>query len=406
MNHGSVKNDKDTPIKAEAPLSTSSKLKEVMLLFLRLGMTAWGGPAVSVAMMHDEVVRRRKWMDDQRFLDILGATNLIPGPNATEVATHLGLSRAGWKGFFSAGLLFLIPGSIMALVLAWIYVNYGGLPQVSAVLYGIKPAVIAIIIQALVTLGKKACKDWLLLVVGVAALALYLVGVEEMILLFAGAAVILLWRGGKSIFRHRGLALLCLPAWLNLSFLRLSPFLNNAAATFSNTTLFLSSLKIGAVMFGTGYVLIAFAHSEFVSSLGWINNSQLIDAITVGQALPGPLSKSVTFIGYILGGIPSAIIATIGFFLPSFILVALLSKIVILARKSWWASAFIDGVNVSALGLMAGATVTIARTAVVDIFSILLTLASLFLVFKYKVSSHWIILGGGILGLAYKFVFG
>jgi chromate transporter len=246
--------------------STSSNLKEVVLLFLRLGMTAWGGPAVSLAMMHDEVVRRRKWMDDQRFLDILGATNLIPGPNATEVATHLGLIRAGWKGFLSAGILFLLPGSIMALILAWVYVNYGTLLQVTAILYGIKPVVIAIIIQALVILGKRACKNWLLLVVGVATLAFYLIGVEEMILLFAGAAVILLSRGGKNIFKRGDISLMSIPAWFNLSLLRLNPF-SNVISSFSNTTLFLTSLKIGSVMFGTGYVLIAFARSEFVTSL-------------------------------------------------------------------------------------------------------------------------------------------
>jgi chromate transporter len=389
----------------EPQQSNSSKFKEVALLFLRLGATAWGGPAVSVAMMHDEVVHRRKWIDDQRFLDIFGATNLIPGPNATEIATHLGLIRAGWKGFFSAGILFLIPGSIMALILAWIYVNYGGLPQVSALLYGIKPVVIAIIIQALITLGKRACSNWLLLAVGVATLALYFLGVNEMILLFAGAAIVLLTRGGRKLISKGAASLLCVPSLINLSLLRLNPFLSTIAS-FSNTTLFLSSLKIGSLMFGSGYVLIAFAKSEFVTNLGWISNAQLIDAIAIGQALPGPLSKSITFIGYLLGGVPSALIATIGFFLPSFILVALLSKIVVLIRKNWWAAAFIDGVNVTALGLMAGATISIARTAVVDIFSIFLTLASFLLIFKYKVSSHWIILGGGVLGIAYKFIIG
>ena len=385
--------------------SVSSRLKEVALLFFRLGMTAWGGPAVSVAMMHDEVVHRRKWIDDQRFLDILGATNLIPGPNATEVATHLGLIRAGWKGFFSAGILFLIPGSMMALFLAWAYVKYGSLPEVSAVLYGVKPVVIAVIIQALITLGRRACNSWLLLTVGLATLALYLFGVEEMILLFAGAAVILLVKGGRKLFRMGAASLLCIPFLFNLSLLRLSPLLNTITS-FSNATLFLTSLKIGSLMFGTGYVLIAFAKSEFITNLGWINNTQLIDAIAVGQALPGPLSKSITFIGYLMGGIPSAFIATVGFFLPSFILVALLSKIVILARNTWWAAAFIDGVNVASLGLMAGAMVIIARTAIVDIFSALLTLASLLLIFKYKVSSHWIILGGGLLGIIYKLVMG
>ena len=387
----------------EAQQSNSSKFKEVAFLFFRLGLTAWGGPAVSVAMMHDEVVNRRKWIDDQRFLDILSATNLIPGPNATEVATQLGLIRAGWKGFFSAGILFLIPGSVMALFLAWAYVKYGSLPEVSAILYGIKPAVIAVIIQALITLEKRACSNWFLLTVGVITLALYLLGVEEIILLFGGATVILLWKGGRKLLGRGAASLMCIPSLFNLSLLRFSSLLN-AVASFSNTTLFLTSLKIGSLMFGTGYVFIAFARSEFVTSLGWINNSQLIDAITVGQALPGPLSKSITFIGYLVGGVPSALIATVGFFLPSFILVALLSKIVILARKSWWAAAFIDGVNVASLGLMAGTTVIIARTGVVDIFSALLALVSLLIIFKYKISSHWVILGGGVLGIAYKLI--
>lgn len=389
----------------ETQQSNLSKFKEVALLFLRLGVTAWGGPAVSIAMMHDEVVHRRKWIDDQRFLDIFGATNLIPGPNATEMATHLGLIRAGWKGFFSAGILFLIPGSIMALIFAWIYVKYGGLPQVSSLLYGIKPVVIAIIIQALITLGKRACNNWLLLAVGIATLALYLLGVNEMILLFAGAAIVLLTRGGRKLISNGVASLLYIPSLINLSLLRLNPFLSTIAS-FSNTTLFLSSLKIGALMFGSGYVMIAFAKSEFVTHLSWISNAQLIDAIAVGQALPGPLSKSITFIGYLVGGLPSSVIATVGFFLPSFILVALLSKIVLLVRKTWWAAAFVDGVNVTALGLMAGATVSIIRSAVTDIFSALLALASFLLIFKYKISSYWIILGGGVLGIAYKFIVG
>jgi len=368
-------------------------------------MTAWGGPAVSVAMMHDEVVHRRKLMNDQRFLDILGATNLIPGPNATEIATHLGLIRAGWKGFLSAGILFLLPGSLMALILAWVYVQYGSLPEVAAVLYGIKPVVIAEIIQALLTLGKKACSNWLLLFIGIAVLGLYLLGINEIILLFAGAAVVLIARGGRNIFKKGAFSFLFIPSLINLAMLRINPILSTIVS-FGNTTLFLISLKIGALMFGSGYVLIAFAQSEFVNHLGWISNTQLIDAIAVGQALPGPLSKSITFIGYLMGGVPSAIIATVGFFLPSFILVALLSKTVPLIRRNWWAAAFTDGINVASLGLMAGATVSIARTAVVDVFSGLLALASFILIFKWKISMYWIILGGAVSGTAYKFIAG
>lgn len=390
---------------SEDQQSISSRFKEVALLFLKLGLTAWGGPAVSVSMMYAEVVQKRKWISDQTFLDIMGATNLIPGPNATEIATHMGLIRSGWKGFLAAGILFLLPGSLMALVLAWAYVNFGNLPQVSAVLYGIKPVVIAIIIQALVTLGRKAYSNWLLLIIGIAVLGLYLFGINEIILLFTGAAVVLIARGGRNIFRKEAFSFLFIPSLINLSMLRINSILSTIVS-FGNTTLFLTSLKIGALMFGSGYVLIAFAQSEFVTHLGWISNTQLIDAIAVGQALPGPLSKSITFIGYLMGGVPSAIIATVGFFLPSFILVALLSKIVPLIRRNWWAAAFTDGINVASLGLMAGATVSIARTAVVDIFSGLLALASFLLIFKWKISMYWIILGGAVLGIAYKFIAG
>ncbi len=382
-----------------------SRFKEVALLFLMLGATAWGGPAVSEAMMHDEAVHRRKWVTDQQFLDILGATNLIPGPNAVEVAIHLGLIRAGWPGFFSAGLLFLIPGTLMALFFAWIYVAFGSLPAVGWVLYGIKPVIIAVIIQALFRLGKRVFQKVLLVAIGIAALVLYLFGVEEMILLFGGAAVVLLVRGGRKLFMHGVASLIAIPSVIGVTFPAIGPVLNTMAS-FSNTTLFLRSLKIGALLFGTGYVLVAFARSEFVADLGWITNEQLIDAIAVGQALPGPLSKSMTFIGYILGGVPSAAIATVGFFLPSFLLVALLSRIVTLVRKTWWAAAFIDGVNVAALGLMAGAAIDIAQAAFVDVFSVLLAVASLVAIFKFKISSLWVILGGGLLGIVYRLIAG
>ncbi len=384
---------------AEKPVTNLERFKEVASLFLRLGMTAWGGPAVSEAMMHDEAVHRRKWLDDQQFLDILGATNLIPGPNATEVAIHLGLIRAGWPGFLSAGILFIIPGMIITIFLAWIYVRFGSLPQVSWVLYGIKPVIIAVIVQAVFRLGRRAVKSWFLGAICLLAIILYVLGLEEILLLFGGAALVLLVRSGRRFLKSGLTAILCIPPLIKMS-------LAAGARVFSNTTLFLTCLKIGALLYGTGYVLLAFAKTEFVERLGWITNSQLIDAIAVGQAVPGPLVKSVAFIGYILGGLPSALLATLGIFLPSFLLVALISKIVILVRKTWWASAFIDGVNVASLGLMAGVAIEIARAAVVDIFTVLLALSSLLLVFRYKVSSLWLILGGGILGIVYKVIIG
>jgi len=395
----------DGKTEGESRESTFARLREVAILFLTLGATAWGGPAVSEAMMHDEAVHRRKWVDDQKFLDILGATNLIPGPNAVEVAIHLGLIRAGWPGFFSAGLLFLIPGTLMALFFAWIYVAFGSLPAVGWVLYGIKPVVIAVIIQALFRLGKRSFQRILLVIIGVASLILYILGIEEMILLFGGAAVVLMVRGGRKLLERGVVGILVLPSLVGLIATVVNPVLNTITQ-FNSTTLFFRSLKIGALLFGAGYVLIALARSEFVVDLGWITNEQLIDAIAVGQALPGPLSKSMTFIGYILGGLPSAAIATVAFFLPSFLLVALLSRIVTLIRKTWWAAAFIDGVTVASLGLMAGAAIDIGRSALVDVFSTILALASVFLIFKFKIKTHWIILGGGALGMAYKLFFG
>lgn len=382
--------------------STSQRFKEISLLFLRLGITAWGGPAVSEAMMHDEAVHRRKWLTDQQFLDILGATNLIPGPNATEVAIHLGLIRARWAGFFSAGILFILPGMLITLFLAWIYVRFGSLPQVGWVLYGIKPVIIAVIVQAVFRLGKRAVRSVLLAIVCLGALILYILEIEEMLLLFGGAAVVLLVRSGRNFIKNSATVLLPFLALLKAQFEAFPP----DPQPFTNSTLFLTCLKIGALLYGTGYVLLAFAKTEFVERLGWITNAQLIDAIAVGQAVPGPLVKSMTFIGYILGGVPSALLATLGIFLPSFLLVALLSRIVALVRKTWWAAAFIDGVNVASLGLMAGVAIEITRAAVVDIFTIILALASFLLVLRYKVSSLWLILGGGVLGIAYKLLIG
>ncbi len=376
------------------------RLGEVVLLFLRLGITAWGGPAVSEAMMHDEAVNRRKWLTDQEFLDILGATNLIPGPNATEVAIHLGLLRAGWPGFLSAGIVFILPGMVITIVLGWIYVRFGKLPQVGWVLYGIKPVIIAIIVQAVFRMGRRAVKSLFLAAVLVAATVLNLLGLEEMLLLFGGAAIVLVVRWGKRLMKSGATAILVVPALIKTHILALSTIV-----PFGNNTLFLTCLKIGSLLYGTGYVLLAFAKSEFVEKLGWLTNAQLIDAIAVGQAVPGPLVKSAAFIGYILGGLPSAIIATVGIFLPSFLMVALLSRMVRLIRKTWWAASFIDGVNAASLGLMASVAVTITRAAVVDFFTVMLALASLVLVFRYRVSSLWLILAGGILGMAYKLLF-
>jgi len=379
-----------------APIVSEARVKQVALLFLRIGATAFGGPAAYIAIMQRETVRRRQWLDDQKFLDFVGAVNLIPGPNATETAMYLGLVRAGWKGYLAAGTLFILPGMVTTLALAWAYVNYGSLPQLGWILYGVKPVVLAIIIQALWDLGRKGVKDALTAVVGVAAIASYLLGLNEIALLFAGAGVVFLFRAGGHLWRQ---GLLALP------FLPLIPLLATHVADgkpFSQTTLFLTFLKVGAVLYGSGYVLFAFLNSEFVVGLGWLNHQQLLDAIAVGQITPGPLATSATFVGYLMGGWPSALLATFAFFLPSFFFVAMVSRVLPRLRKSWWTGAFLDGVNVASLGLMAGVTWQLGRAGVVDWVTAALLAVALVLVFRFKVNTAWLILSGGLLGIASK----
>jgi chromate transporter len=376
-------------------------LKEVVLLFLWMGATAFGGPAAYIAIMQRETVRKRRWLDDQRFLDMLGVTNLIPGPNATEMALYLGLVRAGWPGYAVSGLMFIIPGMIATLALAWVYVTYASLPQVGWVLYGVKPVVIAIILQALWDLGRKGVKDGLTAVVGAGVIALYFLGFNEIALLFGGAAVVLLFRLGRRLFKGGASALTLLPL-LGLPF----PALAAGAAPFTRASLFLTLLKIGAVIYGSGYVLFAFFNSEFVIRLGWLSHQQLLDAIAIGQITPGPVSTSATFVGYLMGGWPSGLLATLAFFLPSFILVALISRFVPLLRKKWWSGAFLDGVNVAALGLMAGVTWTLGRAGLIDWFTIALAAVAVVLVFRFKVNSALLVIGGGVLGVVYKFLLG
>jgi chromate transporter len=382
--------------------SRRSPFAEVSLLFLKLGAFSFGGPAAYIAIMQREIVRERKWIGDQDFLDLLGATNLIPGPNATEMAIHLGLRRAGWRGFLSAGVLFIVPGALATVALAWAYVRYGSLPQVGWVLYGVKPVIIAVILQALWDLGRKAVKGPVTAVTGLAVLALYLIGINEIAALFAGAAAVVLVYTGRRFWKRSVPAAALLP----LIKLPAAAAAAAAAAAFSMAGLFFSFLKIGAVLYGSGYVLVAFMRSEFVDRLGWITNQQLLDAIAVGQATPGPVFSSATFVGYLVGSWQGALVATVGIFLPSFIFVALLSRILKWAKSSPWARAFLDGVNVASLGLMAGVTWQLGRAGVVDLFTIALAAISLVLVLRFKVNSVWLILGGAAAGVSYKLAFG
>jgi chromate transporter len=380
-------------------INSRQRLKEVALLFLRLGATAFGGSAAYIAIMQRETVTKRRWVDDQNFLDMLGISNLIPGPTATEMALYLGLERAGWLGYLASGLLFIIPGMLITIAVAWAYVRYAALPAVGWLLYGIKPVIIAIIIKALWDLGRKGVKGPLTALVGGAAIAAYLLGLNALAVLFAGAAVVLVFQSGKRFWTHPSSLFLLSP----MLPLRLPTFAADKVP-FKQTTLFLTFLKIGALIYGGGYVLYAFFNSEFVSHLGWLTHQQLLDAIAVGQVTPGPVFSSATFVGYLMGGWQSALLATLAIFLPAFFFVALASRILPSIRKAWWAGALLDGVNVSALGLMAAVTWQLGRTAVIDWFTIVLLISTFILVLRVKINSTWIILGGALIGIAYKFL--
>ncbi len=369
------------------------RLREVAILFLKLGITAFGGPAAHIAMMRDEVVKRRKWVDDQHFLDLLGATNLIPGPNSTEMTIHLGLVRAGWKGLIAGGACFILPAMLMVMSIAWTYVQFGTTPEASWLLYGIKPVVIAIIVQALWGLGQRAVKGLLTALIGLTVLTLYFLGVNEILLLFAGGFVTVIAKNLPGI-RNSNLSGIIAPvAGLSL------PAAITAVTPFKVSHLFLVFLKIGSVLYGSGYVLLAFLRADFVTRLGWLTDRQLIDAIAVGQVTPGPVFTTATFIGYILGGIPGALLATIGIFLPSFIFVAISNPLIPRIRHSPRISAFLDGVNIASLGLMAAVTIQLGRTSFIDPMTIGIAVITVVLLIYFKINSTWLVAGGAAAGL-------
>ena len=368
-------------------------LAEVVRLFLKLGVLGFGGPAAHIAMMRDEVVRRRRWVDDARFLDLLGMTNLIPGPNSTEMAIHLGYVRAGWPGLVLGGACFIGPAVLIVLSLAWLYVRYGTTPAAVGILYGVLPVIIAVVVQAMWALGRTAVKTSLLAAVGLAVLALALAGVNELALLFGGGAIVMLARVRRPPAIAAGLALaLTLPGVA----------LGQGVATAGGVTLgtlFLTFLKIGATLYGSGYVLLAFLRNDFVHRLQWLTDRQLLDAIAVGQVTPGPVFTTATFIGYVLAGGAGAALATVAIFLPSFVFVALSHPLLPRIRGSRGAGAFLDGVNVAALGLMAAVTLQLARSALVDAFTVVLAVAAGALLILRGVNSAWLILGGAAVGI-------
>jgi chromate transporter len=367
-------------------------LSHVALLFLRLGFTAFGGPAAHIAMMEDEVVRRRQWLTRERFLDLLGAANLIPGPSSTEMAIYIGYTQTGWAGIVLAGACFILPAAAITLGLAWTYVRFGHLPQIGGVLYGVKPAVIAIIAQAVWNLGRTAVKSRTHLLVGLAALIVAAItGRTVSVLVGAGILMCLVtaigggWCAGMSAISISSSSLRVIPAV--------------AMVTLSLLSIFLVFFKIGAVVFGSGYALPAFLKADLVDQRHWLTSAQLLDAVAVGQVTPGPVFTTATFIGYLLAGLPGAALATVGIFVPGFLLVAASGPLIRWLRRSTAAGRFLDGVNVAALALMAVVTWQLGRSSIRDAASATLAILSAVLLLRFRVNSFWLIAIGAAAGL-------
>jgi chromate transporter len=375
--------------------SWSKRLTEVVKLFLKLGVTGFGGPAAHIAMMHDETVKRRKWLSDQEFLDLVGATNIIPGPNSTEMAIHVGFLRAGWLGLIAGGACFILPAMLIVMVLAWVYVRFGSMPQAGWLLYGVKPVIISIIVIALWDLGGRAIKSIFTGIAGLMVLILYFFGVNEIALLFASGVLVMIGANIQRL-RNQTMGIFLVPTFAGLNMVAPSAL---TSLPFGLPILFLTFLKIGAVLYGSGYVLLAYLHSDLVVRFGWLTDRQLIDAIAIGQITPGPVLTTATFIGYILGGMPGALLATLGIFLPSFIFVAISNPFIPRIRNSAWVSGLLDGVNVASLGLMAAVTWQLGRASLTDFPTVLIAVVSCVLLMCLKVNSTWLIAGGAAIGI-------
>ena len=374
---------------------SKSNLREVAGVFLKLGITGFGGPAAHIAMMRSEMVTKREWLTEQHFLDLIGATNLIPGPNSTEMAIHIGHERAGWKGLIVAGLCFILPAVFITGIFAWLYKEYGQLPEVQPFVYGIKPAIIAIILGAIFPLATKSLKSVELAVIGLAVLVLSLLSFNEIYLMFGAGFLALFLSSIRT--RKSGTIKQIFP----FTFLQIPGGTSILSA--SNLNLFLIFLKIGAILYGSGYVLFAFLDTELVST-GILSRQQLIDAIAVGQFTPGPLFSSVTFVGYQINGLTGAVVSTIGIFLPSFIFVALLNPLVKKMRNSTPFSAFLNAVNVASVAIIISVCYAMGKETITDWRTILIAAASLLLIFGFKkINSALIVLGGSLAGYLLTF---
>lgn len=368
-----------------------SSLGEILGFFLRLGLTAFGGPAAHISLMQRDAVERRGWMSQERFLDLVGACNLLPGPSSTQVAMALGYSRAGWVGLLIAGACFILPASLATLALAWCYVRFGSLPQAQGLLNGAKPVMVAIIVQAVWNLGKMAFRRWQLAMAGLACFAAVLAGAPAIavLLVSGGLALLAAWQRART--KEKSGAALGI-AGVPLAF-------GGAGASIGSLPIFLVFLKLGVVVFGSGYVLVAFLKADLVDRLHWVTQPQLLDAITAGQLTPGPVFATATFLGYLLQGWAGAAAATVAIFLPSFLMAGLVGALAGRIRNSPLAAAFLDGVNAAAIALMASVAIFLGRTAFVDVWTWALGLASAVLLMRFKVNATWLILAGAALGI-------
>lgn len=345
---------------------------EISKTFVKLGTFAFGGPAAHIAMMDEEIVQKRKWVSREKFLDLMGTTNLIPGPNSTEIAILLGFERGGLLGLFNAGISFILPAMVIILIFARTYVIYGNVPQVEAILYGIKPVIIAVIIQALYRLSKSVLKNKQSIIFALVISGLYLLGIDEIPLLFIAGLIMAIILNRERI--------------------------KNRLFSISLPMVFLTFLKIGSVLYGSGYVLLAFLEAEFIRKLGVLNYQEIIDSVAIGQFTPGPVFTTATFIGYLLKGIPGAILATMGIFLPAFLIVLIINPIIPRLRKSTWIAAALDGINLASLVLMGIVSIKLGLSSVVDILTAIIFISSLYTIIKLKINSAFVIIIGGAIG--------
>ncbi len=392
-----------------------NRMAEVAVLFLRLGFTAFGGPVAHIAMMRQEIVLRRKWISDERFVDLMSVVNLIPGPNSTELAIYLGYARAGWPGLLVGGVCFIGPAMLIVLAFAWLYVHYGSLPQAVWLFYGIKPVVIAIIVQALWGLCRTVLRRVIPIVLALFVLVLYLLGVNELVLLLSGGIIFSIVRWIERCRKAEVVSVVLPFSFGNIfgnvtnnvtnNIRKIWPLATSGAGLavvtipISLLTLFLTFLKIGATLYGSGYVLLAFLRNDFVQNLGWLTDRQLLDAVSIGQFTPGPVFTTATFIGYLVAGWQGALLATLGIFLPSFVFVAIIHPLAATLRSSPWTSSILDGVNIAAVALMAGVLLQLGRSAFIDILTWAIALVALVILLRFKINSFWLILAGGIIGM-------